>query len=118
MEDSVRCKLRDRVSLHNHLHPDKKFEESCNWHNHFSTQWTAERLFSQWYAIGVAQKYYCKYKCTVSEERQVVLEFSFHESPTYKWKQAHMTNTPHEVPDPSVFNTKKEVKHPLDDVAV
>ena len=77
-----------------------------------------ERLFSQWYAISVAQKYYRKYKCTVSEERQVALEFSFRESPTYKWKQARMTNTLHKVPDSSVLNTKKRVKHPLDDIAV
>ena len=48
----------------------------------------------------------------------MALEFGFHESPTYKWKQARMTNTPHEVPDPGVLNTKKGVKHPLDDVAV
>ena len=77
-----------------------------------------EQLFSQWYMINVAQKYYRKYKCTVSKECQVALEFSFCKSPTYKWKQAHMTTTPYKVPDLSVLNTKKGVKHPLDDVAV
>ena len=118
MENSVRRKLRDKISAHDQLQPNEPFAESRNWHDHFPNQWTAERLFSQWYAIGVAQKYYRKYKCTVSEERQVALEFGFRESPTYKWKQARMTNTPHEVPDPGVLNSKKGVKHPLDDVAV
>ena len=68
--------------------------------------------------IGIAQKYCYKYKCTASKERKVALEFGFRESPTYKWKQACMTNTPHEIPDPGVLNTKKGVKHPLDDVVV
>ena len=30
MEDFVRRKLRERISLHKHFHPDKKFEESRN----------------------------------------------------------------------------------------
>ena len=118
IEDLVRRKLHERISLHEHLHHDKKFEESRNWRDHFPNQWTVERLFSQWYAIGVAQKYCRKYKCTVNKEHQVALEFGFRESPTYKWKQARLTNTPHKVPDPGVLNTKKGVKHPLDDVAV
>ena len=84
MENSVCRKLRDKISTYEHLRSNEEFAESHDWRDHFPNQWTAERLFSQWYVIGVAQKYFCKYKCTVSEECQMALKFGFRESPTYK----------------------------------